>query len=85
MSEFDFRKLGRVIAMAGSTHEGEALAAFRVADSMIRRDVAYSASFKDQLRSRTALSQIFRPLERERLAGQAEHRVFDRGVCRRHR
>jgi hypothetical protein len=36
VKEFDLKKLGRVIAMVGSSHEGEALAALRVADRMLR-------------------------------------------------
>ena len=36
MSEFDFKKLGRVMAMVGSSHEGEALTALRLADRMLR-------------------------------------------------
>ena len=36
MSEFDLKKLGRVIAMVGSSHEGEALTALRLADRMLR-------------------------------------------------
>jgi hypothetical protein len=36
MSELDRQKLGRVIAMAGSSHEGEALTALRMADRMLR-------------------------------------------------
>ena len=36
MSEFDLKKLGRVIAMVGSRHEGEALTALRLADRMLR-------------------------------------------------
>jgi hypothetical protein len=36
VSELDLKKLGRVIAMVGSSHEGEALAALRLADRMLR-------------------------------------------------
>jgi hypothetical protein len=36
VSELDLKKLGRVIAMVGSRHEGEALTALRVADRMLR-------------------------------------------------
>ena len=35
MSELDLKKLGRVIAMVGSDHEGEALTALRLADRML--------------------------------------------------
>lgn len=36
VSELDLKKLGRVIAMVGSSHEGEALTALRLADRMLR-------------------------------------------------
>ena len=36
VSELDLKKLGRVIAMVGSNHEGEALTALRLADRMLR-------------------------------------------------
>jgi hypothetical protein len=36
VSELDLEKLGRVIAMVGSSHEGEALTALRLADRMLR-------------------------------------------------
>jgi hypothetical protein len=36
VSELDLKKLGRVIAMVGSSHEGEALNALRRADRMLR-------------------------------------------------
>jgi hypothetical protein len=36
VSELDLKKLGRVIAMVGSGHEGEALTALRLADRMLR-------------------------------------------------
>jgi hypothetical protein len=36
VTEFNLRKLGRVIAMVGSSHEGEALTALRLADRMLR-------------------------------------------------
>lgn len=36
MSELDLKLLGRVIAMVGSSHEGEALNALRLADRMLR-------------------------------------------------
>ena len=36
MSELDLKKLGRVIAMVDSSHEGEALTALRLADRMLR-------------------------------------------------
>jgi hypothetical protein len=36
VSELDLKKFGRVIAMVGSSHEGEALTALRLADRMLR-------------------------------------------------
>jgi hypothetical protein len=36
VSELDLEKVGRVIAMVGSSHEGEALTALRLADRMLR-------------------------------------------------
>jgi hypothetical protein len=36
VSELDLKKLGRVIAMVGSSHDGEALTALRLADRMLR-------------------------------------------------
>ena len=36
VSELDLKKLGRVIAMVDSSHEGEALTALRLADRMLR-------------------------------------------------
>jgi hypothetical protein len=36
VSELDLKKLGLVIAMVGSSHEGEALTALRLADRMLR-------------------------------------------------
>jgi hypothetical protein len=36
VSELDFKKLDRVIAMVGSNHAGEALTALRLADRMLR-------------------------------------------------
>jgi hypothetical protein len=36
VSELDLKKLGRVIAMVGSSHENEALTALRLADRMLR-------------------------------------------------
>jgi hypothetical protein len=36
VSELDLRKLGRIIAMVGSSHEGEALTALRLVDRMLR-------------------------------------------------
>jgi hypothetical protein len=36
VSELDLKKLGRVIAMVGSSQEGEALTALRMADRMLR-------------------------------------------------
>jgi hypothetical protein len=36
VSELDLKKLGMVIAMVGSSHEGEALTALRLADRMVR-------------------------------------------------
>jgi hypothetical protein len=36
VSELDLKKLGRVIAMVGSSYEGEALTALRLADRMLR-------------------------------------------------
>jgi len=36
VSELDLKKLGRVIAMVGSGHEGEAVTALRLADRMLR-------------------------------------------------
>jgi hypothetical protein len=36
VSKLDLKKLGRVIAMVGSSHDGEALTALRLADRMLR-------------------------------------------------
>jgi hypothetical protein len=36
VSELDLKKLGRVIAMVGSSHEGKALTALRLANRMLR-------------------------------------------------
>jgi hypothetical protein len=36
VTELDLKKVGRVIAMVGSSHEGEALTALRLADRMLR-------------------------------------------------
>jgi hypothetical protein len=36
VNELDLKKLGRIIAMASSSHEGEALNAIRLADRMLR-------------------------------------------------
>ena len=36
MSELDLKKLGRIVAIVSSSHEGEGLTALRLADHMLR-------------------------------------------------
>jgi hypothetical protein len=51
--QLNFKKLARVLAMAGSAHEGEALAAIRTADRMLR---AAGGSWTDLLEPQEQLA-----------------------------